>query len=125
VRLTLDLAPRKSLPLSFPNLSQIQNSPDGSDTSPSDRTFAHRKMYGDVGKGRPAMLLSRGGGTTDTANTHVQLLMRRSSSGAFSSSSSSDGSALGTPTKLSVPRACNICSTVFVQLTFFIMQKAD
>jgi mitosis inhibitor protein kinase SWE1 len=97
------LAPRKSLPLSFPNLSQIQNSPDDSDTSPSDRTLAYRRMYGDVGKGRPSALPSRGGGSSHTPDTTAQLLMRRSSSGAFSSSSS-EGSMLGTPTKLAVPR---------------------
>lgn len=96
------------MPLSFPNLSQIQNSPDGSDISPSDRTFAHRKMYGDIGKGRPAVLLSRGGGGSPGANPQTQLPVRRSSSGTFSSSSSSEGSVLGTPTKLVVPRTCDI-----------------
>ena len=55
-------------------------------------------MYGDVGKGRPDQLLSRGGGER-LVDTKMELLVRRSSSGTFSSSSSSDGSLIGTPTK--------------------------
>ena len=76
-------------------------------------------MYGDVGKGRPTMPLSRGGATPKNDDTHMQLLMRRSSSGAFSSSSSSDGSTLGTPTKLTVPRAYDVYLTVY-SLTEFL-----
>ncbi|KAF8585991.1 kinase-like protein [Ramaria rubella] len=98
-------APRKSLPLSFPNLAAIHNSPEGSDTSPSERSLA-RKAYGDVGKGRPSMSLSRGGAHPDNK---MRLLLRRSSSGAFSSSSSSDDSRIGTPTKATVP-ACRLPS---------------
>lgn len=120
----MDPVPRKSLPLSFPNLSQFQNSPDDSDCSPSDRTFANRKMYGDVGKGRPGMPLMRGDGTSQTSNSKVQVHVRRSSSGAFSSSSSSDGSMLGTPTKLVVPRTSRML-VVFFQLIFIAHQNTD
>lgn len=79
----------------FPNLLQTQNSPGGQDDSPTNRTF--RKPYGEIGQGRPGTLPNRGQG----AKAKFQGLMRRSSSGAFSTSSS-EGSLLGTPTKLIV-----------------------
>lgn len=82
--------PRKSLPLSFPSLSQLQNSPDG---SPSERSFTQRKPYGILGQGRPSLTMGRASGAK-------LVLGRRNSSGAFSTSSS-EGSLLGTPAKLS------------------------
>ena len=80
-------------------------------------------MYGDIGKGRPAMLLSRGGGTQAPA-TKMQQLMRRSSSGTFSSSSSSEGSMFGSPTKLTVPRTYDMPLRFFL-LILFVPQNTD
>ncbi|GJJ06481.1 hypothetical protein Clacol_000673 [Clathrus columnatus] len=83
-------APRKSLPLSFPSLSQLQNSPDG---SPSERPSMQKKSYGMLGQGRPNLMKHK-------PNDGKTTLARRSSSGAFSSSS--EGSLLGTPTKFNL-----------------------
>lgn len=83
--------PRKSLPLSFPSLAQLQNSPDA---SPSERSLTQRKPYGTLGQGRPNLMINKPNGIRMT-------LTRRSSSGAFSTSSS-EGSFLGTPNKLNL-----------------------
>ncbi|KIJ49445.1 hypothetical protein M422DRAFT_27812 [Sphaerobolus stellatus SS14] len=99
-------APRKSLPLILSNLARLQDSPDDSEASPSERAFPFRKSYGLLGYGRPTTIAARG----PAAKGKLQYLRRRSSSGAFSSSSS-EGSPFGTPTKLSPPEVLRLPGT--------------
>ncbi|KAF8514239.1 kinase-like protein [Hysterangium stoloniferum] len=90
-------APRKSLPLSFPNLSKLQDLHDP-ETSPSDRTLSLKRPYNGLGQGRPNILLSRDN-RAQLHDSKVHSPIRRVSSGTFSTSSS-EGSCLGTPTQL-------------------------
>ncbi|KAF8739280.1 hypothetical protein AX14_010254 [Amanita brunnescens Koide BX004] len=85
-------APRKSLPVVFPDFSRRLEDETDSEQE-DDSPIARRDKYSGLGLGRPQPPLLREG-----LPTRSRFLMRRTSSGAFSSGSDS-ASMLGTPTR--------------------------